>query len=57
MNRGDANYLFAALVIILAAFFWQKESGVQSLWQQSQTQLSNCKAEFQGFKDGVNYGR
>lgn len=58
MNRGgDINYLFAALVIVIAAFFWQRESGVQSQSQQFQTQFSNCKSEFQGFKDGVSYGR
>ncbi len=49
MGGDDSKWLIMALILI-SAFFINRESGMQE-------KLNNCKVEYQGFKDGVTYGR
>lgn len=50
MSSGeDSKWLILALVLV-SAFFFIKEGGVRE-------ELNTCKIEYQGFKDGVTYGR
>lgn len=56
MNQGDTNYLLIVVVIVAASFFL-RERGNESELKQLQSQLNTCQVNFEGFKDGVVYGR
>jgi len=59
MERGNeaSSWLLVPLVVIIAAFLWQKESGNQLRIQQLESELTKCQIEFKGFRDGVTYGK
>ena len=50
MASGDDSKWLILAILLITAFFVNKESGLRE-------QLNNCKVEYEGFKDGVTYGR
>lgn len=49
MPSGDDSKWLILAIVLVSAFFLNRESGLQ-------TQLNSCKIEFQSFKEGVVYG-
>ncbi len=51
MNQQHiTGFILAAAACAVAAFSFDK-------WQSAKAQLNQCQSEFQGFKQGVVYGR
>ncbi len=50
MTSGDDSKWLILAIALVSAFFIYKEGGVKE-------ELNSCKIEFQGFKEGVVYGR
>jgi hypothetical protein len=48
---NDRQFLFLGLAAVAVSFWYQQQQS------ELQTQVNNCKAQLQGFKDGVIYGK